>query len=143
MSDQSEVAPQIAQLLKMWPDIGFQKLLGIEVLEASPQRAVVRLPHRRELCGGGNALHGGVISSMLDLTGALAAWSGHDIARGMKASTVTLTVNFVGAAMGTAIVATGEVRRRGKELIFCDVQIVEDNEARRLVATGSMIYRIV
>ena len=143
MSDQSEVAPQIAQLLKMWPDIGFQKLLGIEVLEASPQRAVVRLPHRMDLCGGGNALHGGVISSMLDLTGALAAWSGHDVARGMKASTVTLTVNFVGAAMGTAIVATGEVRRRGKELIFCDVQIVEDNAARRLVATGSMIYRIV
>lgn len=143
MSDRSEVAPQIAQLLKMWPDIGFQKLLGIEVLEASPQRAVVRLAHRMDLCGGGNALHGGVISSMLDLTGALAAWSGHDIARGMKASTVTLTVNFVGAAMGTAILATGEVRRRGKELIFCDVQIVEDNEARRLVATGSMIYRIV
>ncbi len=80
---------------------------------------------------------------MLDLTGALAAWSGHDVARGMKASTVTLTVNFVGAAMGTAIVATGEVRRRGKELIFCDVEIVEDNDARRLVATGSMIYRIV
>lgn len=143
MSDQSEIAPQIAQLLKMWPDIGFQKLLGIEVLEASPQRAVVRLPHRMDLCGGGNALHGGVISSMLDLTGALAAWSGHDIARGMKASTVTLTVNFVGAAMGTAIVATGAVRRRGKELIFCDVEIVEDTEARRLVATGSMIYRIV
>ena len=143
MSDQSEIAPQIAQLLKMWPDIGFQKLLGIEVLEASPQRAVVRLPHRMDLCGGGNALHGGVISSMLDLTGALAAWSGHDVARGMKASTVTLTVNFVGAAMGTAIVATGEVRRRGKELIFCDVEIVEDNDARRLVATGSMIYRIV
>lgn len=143
MSDHSEVAPQIAQLLEMWPDIGFQKLLGIEVLEASPQRAVVRLPHRMDLCGGGNALHGGVISSMLDLTGALAAWSGHDIARGMKASTVTLTVNFVGAAMGTAIVATGEVRRRGKELIFCDVEIVEDNDARRLVATGSMIYRIV
>lgn len=143
MSDHSEVAPQIAQLLKMWPDIGFQKLLGIEVLEASPQRAVVRLPHRMDLCGGGKALHGGVISSMLDLTGALAAWSGHDVARGMKASTVTLTVNFVGAAMGTAIVATGEVRRRGKELIFCDVEIVEDNDARRLVATGSMIYRIV
>lgn len=143
MSDHSEVAPQIVQLLKMWPDIGFQKLLGIEVLEASPQRAVVRLPHRMDLCGGGNALHGGVISSMLDLTGALAAWSGHDVARGMKASTVTLTVNFVGAAMGTAIVATGEVRRRGKELIFCDVEIVEDNDARRLVATGSMIYRIV
>ena len=136
MSDQPEVAPQIAELIKMFPQIGFQKVLGIEVVETVPDRAVVRLPHRMDL-------HGGVISSMLDLTGALAAWSGHDIARGMKASTVTLTVNFVGAAMGTAILATGEVRRRGKELIFCDVKIVEDSDARRLVATGSMIYRIV
>ena len=142
MSDQPEVAPQIAELIKMFPQIGFQKVLGIEVVETVPDRAVVRLPHRMDLCGG-DALHGGVISSMLDLTGALAAWSGHDIARGMKASTVTLTVNFVGAAMGTAILATGEVRRRGKELIFCDVKIVEDSDARRLVATGSMIYRIV
>lgn len=136
-------AAQIAALIKMFPGIGFQKLIGIEVVETANDRAVVRLPHRAELCGGGNALHGGVISSMLDLTGALAAWSGHDPARGVKASTVTLTVNFVGAALGTAIIATGEVRRRGKELIFCDVEIVEDNESRRLVATGSMIYRIV
>lgn len=143
MSECAPLAPQIAALIKMFPEIGFQKLIGIEVVKTAIDRAVVRLPHRADLCGGGNALHGGVISSMLDLTGALAAWSGHDIARGAKASTVTLTVNFVGAALGTAILATGEVRRRGKELIFCDVEIVEDSAACRLVATGSMIYRIV
>lgn len=143
MTEKNGLDPQIAALIEMFPTIGFQKILGIEVMETSAEHAVVRLPHRMDLCGGGNALHGGVISSVLDLTGALAAWSGHDVARGMKGSTVSLTVNFVGAAMGDAILATGNVRRRGKELIFCDVEIVEDTEQRRLVATGSMIYRIV
>ncbi|WP_370305091.1 PaaI family thioesterase [Sinimarinibacterium flocculans] len=139
----ADPAAQIAALIRMFPQIGFQKLLGIEVVETVPDRAVVRLAHRAELCGGGNALHGGVISSLIDLTGALAAWSGHDPARGMKASTVTLTVNYIGAALGEPIRATGVVRRRGKELIFCDVEIVEDTAAARLVATGSMVYRIV
>ena len=46
MSDQPEVAPQIAELIKMFPQIGFQKVLGIEVVETVPDRAVVRLPHR-------------------------------------------------------------------------------------------------
>lgn len=140
---QTDLGAQLAALIKMFPQIGFQKLLGIEVLEAAGGRAVVRLPHRAELCGGGNALHGGVISSLIDLTGALAAWCGHDPARGMKASTVTLTVNFIGAALGEPIRAIGSVRRRGKELIFCDVEVFEDTAAARLVATGSMVYRIV
>ncbi|MDM4771507.1 PaaI family thioesterase [Solimonas sp. SE-A11] len=139
----ADPAAQIAALIKMFPQIAFQKLLGIEVVEAAPDRAVVQLAHRAELCGGGNALHGGVISSLIDLTGALAAWSGHDPTRGMKASTVTLTVNYISAALGAPIRATGVVRRRGKELIFCDVEIVEDTAAARLVATGSMVYRIV
>ncbi len=136
-------APQVAELIKMFPDIGFQKLIGVEVVEIHKDRAVVRLPHRMDLCGGGDALHGGVLASMLDLTGALAAWAGHDPAKGMRASTVGLTVNFVGAARGNAIVANAQVRRRGKELSFCDVEILEDTAERRLVATGSMIYRIV
>ncbi|MDT0496168.1 PaaI family thioesterase [Algiphilus sp. W345] len=140
---QTDPGAQLAALIKMFPQIGFQKLLGIEVLEAAGDRAVVRLPHRAELCGGGNALHGGVISSLIDLTGALSAWCGHDPARGMKASTVTLTVNYIGAALGEPIRAIGNVRRRGKELIFCDVEVFEDTAAARLVATGTMVYRIV
>ena len=66
----------------------------------------MRLPFKPELVGGVNAFHGGAISSLLDLTGALAAWSGHDPEKGMKASTVTLTTNYVAAAQGTDIIAT-------------------------------------
>lgn len=128
-------------LVSAYPSVPFQRLLGVEIVDLVPDKAVVKVPFRRDLVGGGEALHGGVMSSLLDLTGALAAWSGHDAARGVKASTVSLTVNYLSAAIGKDIIATGVVRRRGKELIFCDVNIVDSDG--KDVATGSMIYRIV
>jgi len=128
-------------LIAAYPNVPFQKLLGIEIISVSTDRVTIKLPFRTELVGGGSALHGGVMSSLLDLTGAMAAWSGHDPSRGMKASTVSLTVNFLSAAIEKDIFATGTVRRRGKELIFCDVNIT-DNDGKD-IASGSMIYRIV
>ena len=79
----------VDSLIQMFPEVPFQKLLGIEIVEVATDRAVVCLPYRGDLAGGGNAFHGGAISSLLDLTGALAAWSGHDPKNGMKAATVS------------------------------------------------------
>lgn len=132
----------IASLIAVYPDIPFQKLLGIEIVEVSADKAVVRLPFRPDLAGGGNAFHGGAVSSLLDLTGALAAWSGHDPAKGMKAATVSLTTNYLSAALGKNIVATARAVKRGKELIFCEVDIAEELSGKP-VANGTMIYRIV
>lgn len=128
-------------LIEAYPSVPFQKLLGIEIISVSTDEVTIKIPFRNELIGGGSALHGGVISSLLDLTGAMAAWSGHDPSRGMKASTVSLTINFLSAAIEKDIFATGTVRRRGRELIFCDVNI-KDNDGKD-IACGSMIYRIV
>ncbi|MEW6777205.1 MAG: PaaI family thioesterase [Bdellovibrionota bacterium] len=131
----------VEMIMKMYPAIPFQKLLGIQILETAPDKAKILLPFRPELAGGGNAYHGGVISSLIDLTGALAAWSGHDAAKGMKASTVTLTVQFLSAAQGEDVVAEGRAIKRGKELIFCDID-VSAKTTGKAIATGVMVYRI-
>lgn len=133
--------PMISSLVAVYPEIPFQKLLGIEVVEVSENKAVVKLPFRKELAGGGDAFHGGAIGSLLDLTGALAAWSGHDPARGMKASTVSMTTNYIAAALGKDVIASAHAVKRGKELIFCSVDITESGSGK-LIANGSMIYRI-
>ena len=101
----------IQMVIDMYPEIAFQKLLDIKVEDAHPGQdyAQVRLPFHEQLCGGGKAYHGGVISSLIDLTGALASWCGHDASKGMKASTVTLNVQFLSAALGQDIVAKAEV----------------------------------
>lgn len=133
--------PMISSLIAVYPEVPFQKLLGIEVMEVSENKAVVKLPFRKELAGGGDAFHGGAIGSLLDLTGALAAWSGHDPSRGTKASTVSMTTNYIAAALGKDVIASAYAVKRGKELIFCSVDITESGSGK-LIANGSMIYRI-
>jgi uncharacterized protein (TIGR00369 family) len=130
-----------SSLVAMFPGVPFQKLLGIEVVEVGQDYAKVLLPFKPELVGGGNALHGGAIASLLDLTGALAAWSGHDVSKGMKAATVTVTTNYLAAAQGSSVVAHGRAVKRGKELIFCEVTICEA-DGGKTIANGTMIYRI-
>jgi uncharacterized protein (TIGR00369 family) len=134
----------VQMVIDMYPEIAFQKLLDIKVVDAKlgQDNASVRLPFHEQLCGGGQAYHGGVISSLIDLTGALAAWCGHDASRGMKASTVTLNVHFLSAALGQDIIAKAQVKRRGKELNFVDIVVETADEARKLIATGTMVYRI-
>ena len=134
----------IQMVIDMYPEIAFQKLLDIKVEDARPgqDHASVRLPFNKQLCGGGKAYHGGVISSLIDLTGALATWCGHDASRGMKASTVTLNVQFISAALGQDIVAHAVVKRRGKDLNFVDIVVETADEEKKLIATGSMVYRI-
>lgn len=131
----------IDSLVNMFPDVPFQKLLGIEIIEVGDSMAKVRLPFKPELVGGGNAFHGGALGSLLDLTGALAAWSGHDIRNGMNAATVSMTINYVSAARNTNVAAHATAVKRGKELIFCEVTIIEETSGK-LVANGTMIYRI-
>src|SRR5690554_7096681 len=50
----------------------FAKLLGIELVEATPDRVVARLEVRKELCTVPDILHGGAIMSLADTVGAVA-----------------------------------------------------------------------
>jgi len=135
--------PYSDMIKEMYPMVPFQKLLGVEIVETKEDYAKVLVPFRQELAGGGNAYHGGVISSLIDLTGALSVWMGHDTEKkGVKASTVTLNVQFLSAALGQDIVAEGHCNKRGKELNFCDIDVFTA-DTNKLIAKGSIIYRIV
>ena len=125
----------------VFPEIPFHKFLGIQILETTPDRAKVAVEFKPEFAGGGDAYHGGVISSLIDLTGALAAWSGHDDTKGMKASTVMLSVQYLSAAQGEAVVAEGRVMKRGKDLIFCEIDVVS-KASQKPIAKGTLVYRI-
>lgn len=128
---------------EMYPQVPFQKLLGVEVLETADDYAKVLIPFRQELAGGGNAYHGGVISSLIDLTGALSVWMGHDAEnKGVKASTVTLNVQFLSAALGQDIIAEGRCNKRGKELNFSSIDVFTA-DTNKLIAKGAIVYRIV
>ena len=115
--------------------------LRIVVEEWSPDGARLRLPFAEHLTNDGTAYHGGVVASLVDTAGAAAVWAGHDYDKGMRAATVSLTVNYIGAGRGTDLVADAVCVKRGRDLNFSEIRVT-DTEGRG-VATATLVYRIV
>jgi uncharacterized protein (TIGR00369 family) len=116
-----------------WLDLRFERY--------DPDQVVMRLPFRHELTNDGTYYHGGVVAAAMDTTGAAAAWSNHDFNKGMRASTVAMALQYVGAAKHSDLVCYGKVVRRGKELTFIDITATDADGA--VVAHGLQTYRIV
>lgn len=118
----------------------FMGLLAIAFDRYEPDDVVVRLPFHEQLTNDGEVYHGGVIASMLDTAGAAAAWSNHDFDKGSRASTVSLTVQYLGPARRSDLVCRARAVRRGRELIFCEIDATDDDG--RPVAHALQTYRI-
>ena len=137
-----DMSNPINMISELYPDVPFQKLLGIKVVSHDTDYAEVSIPFREDLTGGVDAYHGGVIASLIDLTGALSAWSGHDDKKGMRSSTVSLNVQYLSGAKGEDIIAKSYAVKRGRELIFCTIEVYTLT-SDRLIAKGDIVYRIV
>jgi len=125
----------------LMPRTPFIRLLGLTFDEWEPDRIVARVPFDEKLTNDGKVYHGGVIASLIDTAGAAAAWSGHDMTKGMKAATVGMSVEYLGATKEQDLVATAKAIKRGKELIFTEIDVA-DAEGKP-VAKAILTYRIV
>ena len=72
---------------------------------------------------------------------AAAAWSNHDFTRGARASTVSMSVQYVGAARRSDLHCHARTVKRGRELIFTEITATDDEG--RPVAHAVQTYRIV
>lgn len=81
----------------------FAKLMGVRIIEASPERVVAELTVRADLCTTGAILHGGAYMAFADSVGAYATVL--NMPRGAMTTTVESKTNFVGA------IREGEVAR--------------------------------
>jgi uncharacterized protein (TIGR00369 family) len=115
--------------------------LGLAFERYEPDDVVMRLAFRPELTNDGTYYHGGVVAAALDTAGAAAAWSNHDFTRGTRASTVAMSLQFVGAAKRSDLVCRGRVVRRGRELTFTEITATDAGGA--VVAHALQTYRIV
>ena len=113
--------------------------LGVVVEGLDPDRARIRIPYKDENSNPGKALHGGVAASTIGIAGVLAAATGFGDAERQDAGTVDLSVNYLAAAIGEDIVADARVLRRGKELVYSDVDV--RNDAGKSIAKGLVTYR--
>jgi uncharacterized protein (TIGR00369 family) len=128
----------IAELMPTTPFIGW---LGMVFERYEPDDVTVRLPFRADLTNDGTVYHGGVVASVIDTAGAAAAWSNHDFDKGQRASTVAMTVQYLGAAKESDLLCHAKAVKRGRELIFTEITATDAEGA--VVAHALQTYRIV
>jgi len=137
--DEQEQRRQV--IPKVFPATPFMQWLDVRFETYEHDHVVLRLPFREELTNDGVVYHGGVIASMLDSAGAAAAWSNHDFGKGTRASTGSMTVQYLGACKRSDLVCTARAVKRGRELIF--TEITANDADGNLVAHALQTYRIV
>ena len=80
-------------------------LLGIELVEVTPDKVLATLKVRPDLCTTGSILHGGTIMAFADTLGAIGTVV--NLPQGHGTATIESKTNFVGGAAAGSVV-TGE-----------------------------------
>lgn len=131
--------------------IPFNRVLGLRVHSLDYDEPSIRFDMRPELVGNfmrGN-LHGGVISSVIDVTGGLAAFLGiqhkmrdeplqDKLERFGKLGTIDLRVDYLRPGFGEWFQATGFILRTGNKVAVTRIELANDRQ--ELIATGTGAY---
>jgi uncharacterized protein (TIGR00369 family) len=125
---------------ELMPATPFLAGLGIVFDRYEPDDVVLRLPFRSDLTNDGTYYHGGVIASAIDTAGAAAAFSNHDFDKGTRASTISMSVQYVGAAKRSDLVCSARTVRRRRELVFTEITATDADGT--VVAHAVQTYRI-
>ena len=128
--------------------VPFIKVLGLRVESISYERVRVSFQMRDELMGNykRGMLHGGVISSVIDAAGGLAALMGaQEEMRGQtvearlerleRGSTIDLRVDFLRPGIGKWFVATACVVKTGSKIVVTRIDVKNDRDD--LIAIGT------
>ena len=115
--------------------------LDLDVQRWDPDGVRIRLPFVERLTNDGSVYHGGAVASLIDTTGAAAVWAGHDFDKGIRAATVSMTVNYIGGTRKSDLIAEAHCVKRGRDLSFAEIQVSDPDG--KPVATASLVYRIV
>ena len=133
--------------------IPFNKLLGFDIEINSNNSIQLAFKMHPDLIGNflRGSLHGGVISSSLDVVGGLAAFLGffdenpiQSLDEGAKflsrLGTVDLRVDYLRPGLGKSFYATSSVMRTGNRIAVSRMELRNDSDA--LIAIGTGTYSI-
>ncbi|MGD2270772.1 MAG: thioesterase family protein [Desulfobacterales bacterium] len=132
--------------------IPFNRIFGFKVVSLKPGSVTVRFEMKEELIGNyvHGILHGGVISSVLDAAGGLAAASSilekmkdqptEEIAKSiMKTGTIDLRVDYLRPGRGAYFRATSSIMRAGNRVAVTRMELHNDKDLLIAVGTGTYI----
>jgi uncharacterized protein (TIGR00369 family) len=126
--------------------IAFNKLLGLKVESFDAEAPKLRFEMRPELVGNPSRqiLHGGVISSTLDVAGGFAIMLSL-LGEGPVTSTsfpnmgtIDLRVDYLRPGRGKYFIATARIVRKGSRIAVTHMEL--HNDTGELIATGGAAY---
>ncbi len=133
--------------------IPFNKVLGLDVVSLIGESPVLRFAMRPELVGNflrGN-LHGGVISSVIDVCGGLTAFLGLQVKlrdesieerlqRFARIGTIDMRVDYLRPGLGQWFEAKGYILRTGNKVAVTRMEL--HNDTGELIAIGTGAYTV-
>ena len=116
----------------------FPGLMGIQLLEVTPERVVASMEVRAELCTTGKVLHGGAIMAFADTLGAVGTMA--NLPADTRTTTIESKTNFLRAApQGMQITAECTAFHRGKTTMVWQTQIKTDTGKLCAVVTQTQL----
>ena len=132
--------------------IPFNQMLGIQLGELSLQRVTMHLPMQDGLIGNfvHGILHGGVISSLLDVAGGamalIGAFDKHQhlssqerMARLSKLGTIDLRIDYLRPGRGQHFTASAVLLRSGNKVAVVRSELHSDDGTLIAVGTGTYL----
>ncbi|WP_045218590.1 PaaI family thioesterase [Desulfonatronum thioautotrophicum] len=122
--------------------IPFNRYLGVQLLDLGERQCRLLLPFRPELVGDGRrqALHGGVISALIDACGGFAVWSTGSIHD--RVATIDLRVDYLQPATACDIIAHARIRLLGNRVGNVSTVVYAADTPDRVIAEGRSVYNI-
>jgi len=122
--------------------IPFDLFLGMVLEEARKGYARIRLPYKPEFIGDPRrpALHGGIISTLIDTCGGTAVWASCEV--NDRVATIDLRVDYLRPAPPADLIAVAEVKLLGNRVGNSAVTIYSAENPEVAIAEGRGVYNI-
>lgn len=118
---------------------GFQQSVGYALTEWRADFARIEQDIGPAVLNRQGIPHGGLHATLIDTAMGYAGCYTGDPAQTQKALTLSLTVNFLGQAKGTRLIAEGWRTGGGRKTYFAEARVTDETGA--LIATGSGVFR--
>ena len=143
----------LQQLARVFVEIPFNRMLGLRLNTLEKDEITMMFDMQKELVGNYlyGILHGGVISSVLDMAGGMAAMVSvihrqtdqtlEEMANIIgKSSTIDLHINYIRPGKGNHFIAKASVVHTGNKICFARMELCNDEST--LIATGTGTYLV-
>ena len=120
---------------------GFHSLLGYRKVSWEEDEAVLELELQPRHLNLGGVIHGGVLTSLLDIVLAQAGTYCPYPGRMRKAITLSLTTTFTGQCSGGTIRVTGRKRAGGTRIFNSTGEVHDDKGSLLAIAEGTFRIR--